>query len=135
MMVKLKDKILVVCSGNINRSPVAEYLFRKLGFTNVDSCGLGKSAAKGLPMAKKMRMTFDIDYSHKSKSITKELVDWSDIVFCMGPGQVRKVNKLYSTDKAIMLGGVKIDDPHFTNNHQEVKDQIENIIKEYKNPT
>ena len=57
MRIKSTDNILVVCSGNINRSAIAEYLFRAEGFTSVDSCGLGKTAAKSLPMAKKIRQS------------------------------------------------------------------------------
>ena len=129
MKIKLTDNILVVCSGNINRSAIAEYLFRAEGYS-VDSCGLGKTAAKGLKMAKKMRDLFTEDFNHTSKQITKELVDWADVVLCMGPGQVRKVNKLFNTDKAYLFGGKKVDDPHFTNNHKEVADHIEKVIKE-----
>tara|TARA_R110000764_G_scaffold216815_1_gene303810 strand:+ start:946 stop:1353 length:408 start_codon:yes stop_codon:yes gene_type:complete len=129
MKIKLTDKILVVCSGNINRSSIAEYLFRANGFLHVDSCGLGKTSAKGLPMAKKMRALFEEDFNHTSKQITQELVDWSDIVLCMGPGQVKKANRLFNTDKAVLFGGSRVDDPHFTNNHKEVADHIEKVIK------
>jgi protein-tyrosine-phosphatase len=129
MRIKLTDNILVVCSGNINRSAIAEYMFRNNGFLYVDSCGLGKTAAKNQPMAKKMRSLYTEDFNHTSKQITQELVDWADVVLCMGPGQVRKVNKLFNTDKGDLFGGKKVDDPHFTNNHKEVADHIEDVIK------
>jgi|TARA_R110000796_G_scaffold63135_2_gene145483 protein-tyrosine-phosphatase len=132
MRIKSTDNILVVCSGNINRSAIAEYLFRAEGFTSVDSCGLGKTAAKSLPMAKKMRALFEEEFNHTSKQINQELVDWADVVLCMGPGQVRKTNKLFNTDKAELFGGKKVDDPHFTNNHKEVADYIDVVIKRYK---
>ncbi len=129
MKLKLTDNILVVCSGNINRSAIAEYLFRANGYLHIDSCGLGKTAAKGLKMAKKMRDLFTEDFNHTSKRITPEMVEWADVVLCMGPGQVRKVNKLFNTDKAELFGGSKVDDPHFTNNHKDVADHIEDVIK------
>jgi len=129
MRIRLTDKILVVCSGNINRSAIAEYKFRSSGFIHVDSCGLGKTAAKALPMAKKMRSLFEEDFNHISKQITPELVEWADVVLCMGPGQVRKVNKLFNTDKGALFGGARVDDPHFTNNHAEVADLIDNVIE------
>ena len=50
----------------------------------------------------------------------------------MGPGQVKKANKLFNTDKAVLFGGSRVDDPHFTNNHKDVADHIENVIKELR---
>jgi len=129
MKEKLQQNILVVCSGNINRSPAGKYLFKKYGYTNVDSCGLGKTAAKGLPVTKRMREVIGEDIKHNSKQITKELVEWSDIIFVMGPGQVKKVNTLFNTDKATILGGKRIEDPHFTGNYKQVYDHIENSVK------
>lgn len=117
-------KILMVCSGNINRSPAAEYLFKQKGFANVDSCGLGKTAARSLPMTKRMKEAIGVEIDHTSKQITQEMVDWADVIFCMGPGQVRKVNKTFHTNKATMFGVGKIEDPHFTGRYQIVLEQI-----------
>lgn len=129
MKEKLKKNILVVCSGNINRSPAGEYLFKKYGYENVDSCGLGKTSLKGLPITKRMRANIQEEISHTSKQITQELVDWADIVYCMGPGQVRKVNTNFNTDKAEILGESRIEDPHFTGNYKTVYDHIEKVIR------
>ena len=129
MKEKLQQNILVVCSGNINRSPAGEFLFKKYGYINVDSCGLGKTAAKGLPITKRMREFIGEDVQHTSKQITSSLVEWSDIIYVMGPGQAKKVNTIYNTSKAVILGGSRIEDPHFTGNYKQVYEHIENTIK------
>lgn len=121
-------KILFVCSGNINRSPAARHLYFKNGFVNVDSCGLGLTAAKNLPMTKKMKAALEEDVVHTSKKIDQNLVDWADVIICMGPGQVKKVNKLYNTDKARLFYHGKIEDPHFTGRYKEVVEQIKHNI-------
>jgi protein-tyrosine phosphatase len=133
MKEKLEKNILVVCSGNINRSPAGEYLFRKYGYKNVDSCGLGKTSTKGLPMTKRMKEVIGEDVQHKSKQITQELVDWADIIYCMGPGQVKKVNTLFNTTKAEILSGKKIEDPHFTGEYKKAFDDIELFIRKSTN--
>jgi protein-tyrosine phosphatase len=129
MKEKLEKKILVVCSGNINRSPAAEYLFKKYGYSNTDSCGLGKTSLKRLPMTKRMRTVIGEEIQHTSKQITQELVEWSDIIYCMGPGQVKKVNTIYNTDKAEVITGKRIEDPHFTGEYLKVFTELELFIK------
>lgn len=83
--------ILFVCMGNICRSPFAEGLFAKLmeqrGFKGVvgDSAGLlalpGNSATD---LAHRAAAEYGVDLSeHMAKSVSKDLVEWSDLILVM----------------------------------------------------
>jgi protein-tyrosine phosphatase len=83
--------ILFVCIGNICRSPFAQGLFTKLvrqeghkGF-HAESAGLialgGNSATS---LAQKVAAEHDVDLAgHKAKRLSRELVDWSDLILVM----------------------------------------------------
>lgn len=90
-MNKQISNILFVCIGNICRSPFAQGLFTKLmhqeefkGF-HAESAGLlalpGNSATF---LAQKVAAEYGVDMDgHKAKRISRELVDWSDLVLVM----------------------------------------------------
>jgi len=59
-------KVLFVCTGNYDRSPTAEGLFRGVEGLEVDSAGTAPCASTPL-----------------SKPVTKELLEWADMVFAM----------------------------------------------------
>jgi predicted protein tyrosine phosphatase len=58
----VERKILFVCTGNIDRSPTAEELFRKVEGLSVKSAGTSEVA--------KVRLT-------------KQLIDWADEIYVM----------------------------------------------------
>ncbi len=81
------QRILIVCVGNICRSPTAEYLLRKAlaGGTQVQSAGLG--ALVGHPMdatALDVLAAHDVDASeHRARQLTPSLLREADLVFGM----------------------------------------------------
>ena len=93
--------LLMMCTGNMNRSAAAHYLMaRKLKDTThkVDSAGTSKKASLSpKPMAKKTREAmkqwqFEFGVKdHRSKSLTKELVDWADKIIYMVPGHYKDI--------------------------------------------
>lgn len=86
-MLSRASTVLVVCKGNINRSIVAEQLFKAHGFTRVQSAGLlGMSGRRPSKLAEAyLRGRLGIDASKlRSQSVTRALKEMSnvDIVLC-----------------------------------------------------
>jgi len=90
-MNKQISNILFVCIGNICRSPFAQRLFTKLVRQEgqksfyADSAGLlalpGNSATF---LAQKVAVEHGVDLAgHKAKRLSKELVDWSELILVM----------------------------------------------------
>jgi len=82
-----ESSLLVVCQGNINRSVVAEHLFRARGFTRVRSAGLlGIAGRRASGYAERFladRVGVDIS-TFRSKSVSRTLkeIDHVDLVLC-----------------------------------------------------
>lgn len=116
-------RILVVCIGNICRSPTAEFLFRQQLANRdirVDSAGLG--ALVGRPMdADAMRLLADhgIDASgHVARQLEPRMLHEADLVLVMERRHVAATRRLapeaggkvFLLDK--WLGGSDIADPY-----------------------
>jgi protein-tyrosine phosphatase len=87
--------ILFVCTGNICRSPFAQGLFTKIVTQNelkglaADSAGLlalpGNSVTR---LAQRVAVEYGVDLSeHEAKSVSKDLVAWSDLILVMEKSQ------------------------------------------------
>lgn len=79
--------VLVICTGNICRSPTAEYLLRRDlgdGF-DVQSAGLGAvvdSAAD--PLAEKIAESHGVSLDgHKARQVNQDMLKWADLVLTM----------------------------------------------------
>lgn len=86
------DNILVVCVGNICRSPIAAALLKdQYPQKHIDSAGL--SAVVGNPVDPKSQTVmdpYDIDMSkHVAKQIDEKLVMTADIIFTMSDSQTK----------------------------------------------
>jgi predicted protein tyrosine phosphatase len=57
-----RKRVLFVCSGNLDRSPTAEEMFRNLEDLEVRSAGILRSAPS---------------------QVSKELIEWADVIFAM----------------------------------------------------
>lgn len=123
-MIKF-SRLLVICTGNICRSPVAAALLRaRLPSPAIESAGLGALVGKGVePTARELAEKEGLDVgSHRARQVTPEMVRWADLVLVMSERQRLAVAELHpaSTGKIFLLGhwlerngkGEEIPDPY-----------------------
>lgn len=133
------DNILVVCVGNICRSPMAETLL-KHRFPNktIDSAGVGALVGHPadpavLEIMSKQQM--DIN-NHVAKQVDEDLVKKADLIFTMSDGQTKWIEERwpFCRGKTFKLGhwiDKDIADPYkqdisaFETAYQDIVDSIE----------
>ena len=104
-------RLLFVCTGNTCRSPLAEAIARKVaverGLGDVDVASAGTSAWDGAPAsdgALLVGMERRLDLSgHRAQSLTRRLVDGSDLILAMGPHHLDRIEALGDSSKAFLL--------------------------------
>ncbi|MFT6926887.1 MAG: protein-tyrosine phosphatase [Psychromonas sp.] len=113
------NKILVVCVGNICRSPIGELLLQKhLPHLEVNSAGI--NALTGRPAdPNSIAVAFDenIDLSkHIAQQLTAQLIAEHDLILVMEKGHINAVTKLSpaARGKTMLFGQ--------WNNQQEIPD-------------
>jgi protein-tyrosine phosphatase len=140
------QRILVVCTGNICRSPVAAALLRqRLPSRQIDSAGLG--ALVGQPAAPQARALAEADgldvADHQAQQLTPELINAHDLILVMSDGQRRAVGEVApeAFGKTLLLGrwldggkGQEIPDPYrksdevFAHVHRLLKDATDGWV-------
>ena len=91
--------ILVVCTGNICRSPTGEYLLKKElgeGF-KVMSAGLGALVDHPAhEISQKIAMQHGVDMSaHRARQINLDILKWADLVLVMENGHKVELQRRY----------------------------------------
>lgn len=90
--------ILVVCEGNICRSPMAEGLLKAV-LPNVSVCSAGLGAMIGMPADETAVQLMDargIDIApHRAVQITGEMCKHSELVLVMSSEQRKRLEQLY----------------------------------------
>ncbi|SEK40212.1 low molecular weight protein-tyrosine-phosphatase [Halomonas daqiaonensis] len=132
--------ILVVCTGNICRSPVASaMLAAAMPGRRVTSAGLGALVGHGVePMARKLAEADGLFVAdHQARQLTGEMLTEADMILVMSEGQRHAVADLapQALGKTLLLGkwldggkGREIPDPYrksrkaFEHVHQLLKD-------------
>ncbi|NOG31669.1 low molecular weight phosphotyrosine protein phosphatase [Halomonas sp. TBZ9] len=86
--------ILVVCIGNICRSPVAEAMLRKqLPGKQLSSAGLNAVVDEGVdPKARQLAEQAGLEVaSHKARQLTPAMLQAADLILVMSDGQRRAI--------------------------------------------
>ena len=112
-------KILFVCSGNTCRSPLAEAIARRLiaesGRTDVEVSSAGTQAWDGSPASDGsllVGMERGLDLSgHRSRQLTREIIDENDLILVMGPSHLSRVKELSPGAGVHLLAGFASEDP------------------------
>lgn len=106
--------ILIICSGNICRSPMAEGLLRKFlaeqGIEDVRVHSAGTLDIEGAPASEPGQRAcaeaFGVDLSeHRSKGLTGAMLREADLVLCMADRHLWAVERLLpeARDKSFLL--------------------------------
>ena len=97
--LRVMKNILVVCTGNICRSPTGEYLLKKgLGPDfNVVSAGLGALVDHPAhELSQKIALEHGVDMSpHRARQINLDILKWADLVLVMENGHKRELLQRY----------------------------------------
>ena len=114
-MAKAKDKIkvLFVCHGNICRSPMAEFLFKKMvadkgtaaRFEIASAATSREEIGNGVyPPAKALLKRLGIDTTGKTaRQITKQDLDYYDFVIVMDNNNLRNLSFIFPAVWAVIL--------------------------------
>lgn len=96
-MSSIDSRVLVVCHGAINRSPMCAAVLRAEGLTNVKVAAL-KPNGGGERAARKMRMAaLDIGLDleeHRSVKLDTNLLLWAEYVIYMDGGNLRRLGNV-----------------------------------------
>ena len=106
--------VLFICTGNTCRSPMAQALLQKKANVHVQSAGLFASA--GAPASAgtlDVLQSNDIALNHQSQAVTKETLDWADIILTMTMQHKQAlttqypevIEKLYALKEYTLLDG------------------------------
>ena len=105
------DSVLVVCAGNICRSPTAEYVLKsKLAGKNVAVSSAGLTALEGKPadaQAQQIASAHNIDMSeHQGRQITSNLVANNSVILVMEQRHINDLCARYpqARGKTFLLG-------------------------------
>lgn len=105
-------KILLVCTGNTCRSPLAEVLLRRAlaeeGMPEVEVASAGTGAFVGEPASEGsylVALENGLDLAaHRARVVTREMLAQADLVLAMSRGHLRKLELLNAKDRSHLLG-------------------------------
>ncbi len=129
-------RILILCSGNTCRSPMAEYLLRQkftdAGLDDVVVTSAGTGAREGSPPSEgaylvSLERGLDLT-NHRSRLVSPELLAAADLVLCMSQHHVTHAQAM-GTHPAISLLGAFAD----PDSPAEVSDPFGKDLETYRN--
>ncbi|HLV16402.1 MAG TPA: low molecular weight protein-tyrosine-phosphatase [Pseudomonas sp.] len=126
------NRILVVCIGNICRSPVAEAMLRSaLPGRQLSSAGLGALVGQGVePTARELAEADGLDVSsHQARQLTPEMLSDADLVLVMSHGQRRAVGEIApeALGKTMLLGKWLPGEPEIPDPYRKSREVFEHV--------
>jgi len=119
--------VLLVCTGNICRSPLAEEMLKRTlkerGIDGVNVTSAGTGAWDGAPASEGaylVGLERGLDLSgHRARLLTRELVDQADLILTMARHHRARVDELGGEGRVFVLGeyagrdgdGAEVSDP------------------------
>ncbi len=155
-MVRAAESVLVLCWGNVCRSPLAEkYLEAHCKNQQFDlavsSAGLGETEGRASPeSAVEIAAKYGVDLSeHRSKRVESSAVSAADVVFVMDYNNYYSFTKRYQNthNKTFFLGAlddvddIQISDPYgsdpaqFEDTYDRITAALDRLIDELANDT
>ncbi len=124
------NKILVVCVGNICRSPVGEVLLRERlpEAYNVRSAGLGALVGKSIDSNSEawLQARDSTGASHVAQQLNSELVQWADLILVMEQRHITELSVRYPTARGkTHLLGKWMEDPEIPDPYKQSKEAFE----------
>lgn len=136
-MIDMFKTILVICTGNICRSPIAERILRKnLPELKIDSAGTGALVGKPADdsaIAVSRKYMLDLD-GHKGTQVTSLLTKNYDLILVMEKQHIEQLSKIApeARGKTMLLGhwlaGKEIPDPY--RKSEEAFESVYKLINE-----
>lgn len=101
--------ILVVCHGNVCRSPLAEAMLKKaMPQREIRSAGIGALVGQGADATTaEVASEQGLDLSaHKAQQLTNELINWADLILVMSQNQRSQLGQMApaALGKTMLLG-------------------------------
>lgn len=93
--------VLIVCTGNTCRSPIAEGILKSLlsekGLEHIHVMSAGMGALGGMPatpFAIEAAKHWNIDISgHRARQLTRQIIEWADLILAMSSEHVEYILK------------------------------------------
>ncbi len=118
------ERVLVVCVGNVCRSPVAEAMLRRaIPGLRVESAGLGALEGQGVdPTAREIAEADGLEVAgHTARQVTRQMIQQAQLILVMSERQRHAIAELSpeAMGKTMLLGkwlaggkGCDIPDPY-----------------------
>ncbi len=129
-------KVLIICTGNICRSPMAVVIARRLleqrGVAGIEVGSAGTAAWDGAPASEAaylVTLEHGLDVSaHHARQLTTDLVAGADLVLGMSAHHVERAEALGGEGKSHLLGAYAGQPPATA----EVEDPFGGELEEYR---
>ncbi|KZW98842.1 phosphotyrosine protein phosphatase [Pseudoalteromonas luteoviolacea] len=129
------DSILVVCAGNICRSPTAEYVLKhKLKETKISVSSAGLTALEGKaadPMAREIASSHGIEMNeHQGRQLTSQLIASNSVILVMEERHLTDLCNRYpqARGKTFLLGKW-LGDKEIPDPYRQSKEAFEHVYE------